>query len=141
MGIQDVMFSIFNSDATVRSFVGDRVEPVRSSEQSDYPRIVVTRVATERFPTLEAAGGAAVVRFQCDIFSRDCDECAEIADAMRKAADGRKRELISDVAVRRVYLVDEDDGYERAADGSDEPIYRHTMDFMVQHKETVPTFT
>ena len=92
---------------------------------------------------LTAAAGMVQKRVQVDVWATTSITRDSISEAIREALDGYRGDMGeegSTVSVRCCHLSNELDSYDSPQSKNEFGVFRHTMDFMVWHTESVPTF-
>ncbi len=126
------------------ALIGDRLEPLWSSEWTTWPRVVYTLISND--PQIHMGGGAGWTfqRVQFDVFALNDLEVAAIADAFRNRLHGFRGIITVDGVARRFGLIRQEG--ERAdpalpSDGSDAVIFRRSLDYFISCGESIPALT
>lgn len=131
-------------DASISASVGTRIYPDEYVPQSAVlPYLTFGISSRPHESSLSGASGLARARVQLDVWSDLSTETESIADDVRMLIDGYRGTLGSGgntIVVRNVFLDDEESSSEARTDGTGVALYRHRMDWILWHTETVPTF-
>ena len=131
-------------NAAVSALVGSQVYPQSAPETAVLPYIVYNRIDGEHLHQMTAASGLVRTLIQVDSFSKDYLQMVDLADKSRLALDGFQNTSVTvggDTArVDSIWLQDNEDGFERPTDATDEGFHRRIQDYEIFHDEVVPTF-
>lgn len=109
------------------------------------PAIVVQEVSGASGHHQAGADGIVEARVQVDVWARDKDHAADLREALRLLLDGYPRGTIGadgeDLAVEGIHLENRMMEKHEPEDAGDSPEFQAISDFIVWHRETVPTFT
>lgn len=125
------------SKAPIVAIVGQRIEPMRTTQGVTYPRLTYQRVSTDRVRTNDGPTLLAQARIQLDCWAEGpagYDTAKQLADEVRKAVDCFKGEMGS-VTVQGAFL-DDDEDISEAPGVDDRSVSRVSMDLTVWFGES-----
>lgn len=145
MSIQAAIYEHLIADTTVLGLVSTRVYvDVAPHSAVGLNHITYQVISAQHVHDLGAASGLVRKRIQIDVWATTSITRDSISEAIREAMDGYSGDMGAvgaTVDVRDCYLDNEVDGYEVPETKNEFGIFRRTMDFMIWHTESVPTFT
>ena len=132
------MYLKLTGDAELTALVGTRIHAMRAPKSSTLPRVVFNVIDEPRRPHMTGASGLVVPRFQIDVYASSSPGAHAVKEAIRNLLDGFSGTLTG-VVVKRVFLDNTEDSYEKTHEEDPEPVYRIRMDFLVWYVESIPT--
>lgn len=139
MTIEAAVYSRLSAVAGVTALVGTRIYPVQAPQTATKPYIVFRVVNESHEHHMAGAAGLAAPRVQLDIYATTSLAAAQAGEAVRLALQGW-RGVAGGVQVRNSHLENRLTFADSQSDGTDVPSFRVTMDFLMTHAESVPTF-
>jgi hypothetical protein len=121
------------------SIVGLHIYPVVLPQTAGLPAITYARITGGHDHNLKQATGAAIPTFELDCWGATYDQADQLAEAVRQKMQGFSGAMGSTL-VTSVLLDDEVDAFEPNDDGSDTGLYRITLKYRIQYRESIPTF-
>ena len=118
-----------------------RLFPDVAPQSAVYPRASYQRISDSGVVYMGGGSDLSHALFQFDVFARSPADRKAASNAIRKALHGAQGFDAGEVAVRSVKLNGEVDTADYIDDGTDVPVYRTRMDFMIWYKRTAPAFT
>lgn len=141
MSIQRALYSYLTGVSAVSALVGTRIYTHVAPEGAALPRVTVQKVSETHPDHLLGASGLVHTRVQVDCWDDDADGVIALGDAIRTAVHGFRGAMGDEsLAIRRSTVDTRRDSYEAPHDGSMVGVHRVTLDLMISHVETVPTF-
>lgn len=140
MSIHAALYTYLSGVAGIQSVLGTtpRLYPGNAPTSAAVPYATFSRVlGVHEHHTLAAAGLAHCV-VQIDCWDDDSVGAQSVAEALRVALDGMTTKTWGSVAIKRVLLVGERDLFEAPDDGSQEGLFRVSMEFEIWYAESVP---
>ena len=128
----------------VFALVGNRIEPSMSSENTQLPRAVYTRLSGSPEFFLQGESGIGYYTIQFDIFASSYAAADAVGEAFRNRLSGFRGVVTVGSESRRFHMIKLEatrDNYVPPFDGSDTPVYRRSMDFIVSTVDQVPQLT
>ena len=107
------------------------------------PYITYTKISNDHTSNQSGGSGLAQPVYQLDVWADSALSAESVYDALRAALDGYSGTMGTgayETTVESVFVVDDDEGFEKPTDGSQQATYRHRVDITIWHRETVPTF-
>lgn len=104
-----------------------------------YPVITHQLVDNDHLHHIGSASGSSTARIQVDCWGQTMADVETLAEAVRAALQGYSGAMGA-ITVSFVQLAGERDLHEPPKEGSNQWLYRRSMDFQVKYKESVPTF-
>lgn len=128
--LNEAIKSILGNDATLQSLVGDRIYPLLTPENGQYPSISYFHV-DEPHENEIATGraGLATPRIQIDAWSNDFDEVWAVSQAIFNALDSF-RGTVAGVEIVGALCIDRRDFYEQES-----KTFHVATDFQISHHE------
>ncbi len=130
-----LVWYLLDADATINSLCTGGIHIGFSPQGKARPYIMVTQISRQQISSLTAPSNLATKYVQVDVVADDYDTMQRIANLVRIEIDGHSG-TVDDQSVPYITLTDETDLPEDTRDGSDVRIFRRSMDFLVQHRET-----
>lgn len=127
--------------AAVSAIVGQRIYFGVPSQMAAYPCLVVTVPHRSYGHNLSGADGTSVATVEITAVASYESQCVALAEAIRDFADGFRGPQ-SGVAIMSCSLdepAEADPVPDVAPDGSDDRIYRVTLDYRIKHRVPVPS--
>ena len=139
MTIEAAVYSRLGAVAGVTALVSTRIYPDQGPQKPTDPYITFRVVSERHEHHMTAAAGGVFARVQIDCWSRTSEDAAAVGEAVRNALQGWTGTAGS-VAVKLSHLANRFSMPAGPSDGSDAAWHRATLDFLMGHTETVPTF-
>ena len=140
MSVESAFYTYLSGVSAVSSLVGDRIYPGVAPAGADLPMITQQRISQRRYPNFAASGGMVRTRQQLDVYAATQGAVDTIVEALRDALDGWRHATMSTEQVFSVQIENVRFGYESPSDGSDIGVHSAGVDFVLMHRESVPTF-
>jgi len=131
-------------DTTVQGLVDSRLTMNVAPQGQEFPYVVMTVIDDVPFHHMTAASGVAIARMQVDCYAEVHSGAHDVADAIREATDGFRGTVTANsgtMVIKSLHLEELSDNYVPAIRGDEEGTYRVSMDFMIGHAQSVPTFS
>lgn len=132
------------ASASVSALVGDRIEPSASSETTTLPRVVYSRFSADHHHHHGGGAGLVFYRIQYDVFATSQEQMDAVGEALRNRLDGFRGPITTGAESRFFGLIRleiERDEPVPPTDGSDQILYRRSLDFFVSCEEPIPSLT
>jgi len=140
VSIKTDLYIYLRDNPGVKAAVSDRIYPLRAPDTATLPYITIQRVTNGQEQQMLASADLSSPQFQIDCWASSSPSLESTSEAVRKALDGFTGQMI-ETDIRRISLTNETDDVEFLEDGSDQFVYRDTMQFEVWYKRgSVPTF-
>lgn len=133
------LYDYLVAHAGVGTAVGDRIWQDVAKPKETKPFIVFTRVSENHGSSMNGPDIITFERFQIDCYATSAAGRETVSEAVRNALDGY-RATMGTVVVKRIWLDSQRDSYDEPIDGNVTPLYRTSMDFVIAHAQSVPTF-
>lgn len=141
MSIKDALYDLLIADTAVSDEVSTRVYAQFASASAALPYITLAQVSADHEHHMTAAAGLVTVRIQLDCFAATNISLELVVEAVREALDGFRGDMGTPaVDVRRCHLDGDRDGLIPSSGENEKHTFRRSIDFMISHTETVPTF-
>ena len=131
------------ADTNVAAIVGTRIHPVRiprmDNAYDNSPCLTYRRKTGGRDHYVSGASGHPRPVFEIALWSQSYDSAKLAAQAVRQAMDGFSG-TFTDVTVKVCKAIDEEDGFIRPEDGSDDGWFVVRLDYEIMYVEDIPTF-
>jgi hypothetical protein len=131
MNAEKAVYALLSEAAAVTALAGSKIFPVLAPQDTDAPFIVYHRIDAARVYSIAGPSGLAFARVQVDAYALTYAAAKNLAAAVRQTLNGF-RGTAGDVRVGGISLQTDQDILE---DGTDPPLHRVSMDFMVTHDE------
>jgi len=131
--IEEAVYSRLNKYASVSALVSGRIYPLVLEQNTSYPAITYTKVASVHIHDLDGSAGLANPTFQVDSWAYTYPEARNLSDAVRRALQGYSGSPYTGTVVSGIYLTGERHFYD-----SEVKIYRVSADYEVWHSEVIP---
>jgi hypothetical protein len=125
------------TDAEIASIVGTRIYPLLASQPANKTYITLQEISVDPERCLSGISGVAQTGIQLDIWSTLYSEIETLRTAIRRVVDGLTNENLGEVNVRSIRVDSQFDDYEKPSDGSDNTIFRKSMDIYIWHEDTL----
>jgi hypothetical protein len=138
MSIRSDLRNYLVSKTGITNLIASRIYPVRRPQAVTGDSICFWRTSGDHDHNLTGSSGTAIPSFAIDVLSDDYTRADAIAEAVRQVMQGFAGTMGTTV-VKSVILVDEQDGYDDPADGSDKLTYRIALLYRIRYTESKPT--
>lgn len=141
MSIQAGLYTYLAGISGLQALLGGtapRIYPGKAPTTAGYPYVVYNRISSEHVHYQRAAAGLAYALFQIDVYDDDSPGAHAVAEQLRLALDGFTVQTWSGIEVQRTLLESERDSFESFDDGTQEGLFRVSMDFNICYVESVP---
>lgn len=136
--IEHQLWQLIRNDATIRSFIGNRIFPGRAPRGQTFPYLTYFRLTSERYPTLSGTNSLARARIQFDAWSDSYDQARRLAERLRLCMDGHESgDFAITFGIYGVFLKDEFEDYQPPKSGRETGIYRVGQDYEIFFKEDI----
>lgn len=122
----------------VTALVGTRIRPGTLGQSDTGSSIAVQTISHVPASDLEGESGFAKTRLQVDCWADSDNDAAVLAEAVRDASSGF-RGAMGNTFVHGCYLETDSDEFEKPTAGTEVQDYRVSMDFEIDHDESVPS--
>ena len=147
MSVNDTIVSELKAASTVTDLVSTRIYADYAYAKAAMPYIVVSQIDSVRHPHMKAASGLVSSRIQVDCVSSTRATRDAVGDAVRLVLDTVTGSIGTDPNDQTIQYsaLAEDRNFTQLPDtsnkrGGQRGTFTRSMDFMVWHAETVPTF-
>lgn len=143
MSFNSALYHYLSSNAAIASLVGTRIYPQRAESGAARPYITYAKIGNDHVHHQGGAAGLTSAMRQLDVWADSALSAESVYDALRTALDGMSGTMGTgayETTVESILIVDDDEGFEKPTDGSQQATYRHRVDITIWHRETVPTF-
>lgn len=141
MSIYSALYDHLAGNAGVSALVSTRIYATVAPANTAQPYVTFFRVSEEHFNHLLAAAGHVNVRMQCDVWAATPDSAAAVGDALRSALHGYSGTMGDELLdVRWATIEGRRDESLEPKSAQDQWVHRSSLDFLIAHSETVPTF-
>lgn len=110
-GAEEALFAILSNDAGVTAIVGDRIYPLQTPEEGQYPALSYWRVDGPREHALDGPAGLARPRMQVDAWANDFRTAKAAIEAVIEALDGY-RGTVAGVSIVGILALNDHDIFE-----------------------------
>lgn len=127
--LEESLFAFLSSDTAVASFVESRIYGLIAPQGAQLPRIIYSRIATQRTQTLCATDGKVRTAMQVDCYSKTFKEAKQLAKVVQQTLTDFTGDMMG-TRVSTVILDSEVD-----LDDPDPGLYRVSQTYFIWYKE------
>lgn len=132
--IEAAFYHYLSNTSAITSVVGTRIyNSVVDQNNSTYPVLVYTLVASTYNYHLKGVAGIASARFQIDAYGTTLASCLALSEAVKGKLNGYQGTMNS-VSVPFVNIEMELGAHDWETDGKNVPLWRKTTDYVVKYK-------
>jgi len=140
MTIETAFFSYVTSKAEITNLVSTRVFASVAPSSPTYPYITFTVISNQPEHYMGGSSGLTSVRLQVDAWARLVSEQQDISEALRNVLDGYGGLMgTENLDVRMCFMENRNTFEEPDKQGKNLPVHRASIDYLIWHKESLPT--
>ncbi len=133
--VEKAIVALLTEDTDVTALIGDRLEPVLTSQTLSRPNVVYQRITTSRLRSQDGPEGTGDIRLQLSCYADTYAGAKTLADKVRLALDGY-RGTAAGITVDGISLEDEGDMPQPPLAGGEQGIHGVRQDYRVHFKES-----
>ena len=133
--LEDAIYTMLNGDATLTTFVNDRIYAGKAPQGAALPLLVFRRVSADRQPHQAGVGNFVEAFMEFNCWATTNREAAQIAERVRKICDGFRGQ-VNGVTMDKVYISNETHDVLQPTDASDVSDHWVALEFGFWHRET-----
>lgn len=138
--IDEAVYAWLSTRSALTALVGKRIVPDMAPKKMVYPRVVFSRVSTQRQTMLSGHITLGTARYQIDCWGLSRQDASTTGNVVRQAVEAFKdlpspKPFWGTLPVQAVTIEDEGNGYDPPEDSSDVGAYSTRLDLMISYQE------
>lgn len=142
MTFRSDLYEYLDADSGLEAIVGARIYPHQAPTDAQLPYITFAQVANPSTHHFGAAAAIASPTIQFDCWATTDVQLESITEALRDALDGIRHTNVGSGPTQflSVMIEGQIDDIEQPTDGSEDSVYRSSVDVIIWYQRSVPTF-
>lgn len=137
MSLETALWQYLLTQTAVTDVVGDRLyrDAAPTDRGQDFPYLTYTQSGEEPIHALQGFVSLTNARLTFELWCLTVQQRDTLSAALQTALDAGGGQALEGVGLRRVAVVDQNDGFVSPSDGSERGIYQRSLDVDVWYRD------